>query len=561
MQQLVLIIIIAVFLVAVIRQSLYWTWLWQLKEYRWDKVRAHFQDIGFARTILALAGYSSLRQLKIPKFTVKAAMISLLSFLSAIAALILIFQNYLTRIFLAVSFLNRSYFSNLNLSKNSINMPAAKSLLLSIAHILGDYEIIIGIMAAVFLIMPLVVLLVVDILNIISAVFKKITIARAKEKMLEFPNLKVIGITGSYGKSTTKEILYEILSKSRKYSASGESALGGKVLKTPANINTPIGIAQLILDKLDKTHEIFIVEMGAYKIGEIKDICKIVKPKVGIITSINEQHLALFGRIENTIKAKFELMDSLPESGVAILNVGDANIQVGLENEKCVSSKDVCNIKAKRILYSVGAKSDVYAIKVANNFQNIKFTFISGADTKDFTLNIAGAHNASNALAAIIAAREFGMGLDEISQAIQKMNRFDFTLKTLAGPNGSTLIDDTYNANPDGVLAAFEHIEHQMGRKFIIMSSLVEMGSAAHKVHNKLGNKAALFARKLFFLDSYYIDDIKKGSAENKDSIVEIKVERDAQKIVQILNDELKSSDTVLFINRGARKVLELLKR
>ncbi len=519
------VIIALVFFIAYARQILYWSWLWQLKEYRWDRLRAHFQDIGIKSVFLTLAGYSSLRQTKIPKFTVKTILIIIFSFLSGVAILFFIFRNFFSDI--AVF-----HFSEDFLDKN----------------FLADNKFLFSRLFIGYLMMPVLVFLSINVLNGASSVFKKIIIVRAKAKMARFPNLKIIGITGSYGKSTTKEILAEILSK--KY----------KVLKTPANINTAIGIAQLILSEMNETYEIFVVEMGAYKIGEIKEICDMVSPKIGIITAINEQHLALFGKIENTIRAKFELIDSLPQDGLAILNIGDKNIEIGLENENCISG-DACKIKAKKKLYSVGAKADAYAINAVSTHQNIKFTFISGADMKDFTLNITGAHNISNALAAIIAAQEIGMDLDEISKSIQRISRLDFTLKILAGPNGSKLIDDTYNSNPDGVLAALEYIERERGRKFIVMSSLIELGSSAHKIHKKLGKNISAAVAKLFFLDNYYIADVRQGASENEDSIVEIKLERDVQKSAQILEDELKPSDTALFINRGARKVLELLKK
>lgn len=545
MQQLVLIIITSFFLIAIIRQILYWTWLWQLKEYRIDKLRAHFQDIGFRSAFLALAGYSSLRQYIIPKNTVKTAAIAILSFLSAIAVFVAIVRIYLPQIFLAVSYFNRFYFLNFNISMDSMDLSVIKSATLAAVRLLGDYQIIIEIMAAIFFVMPEIIFLAVVIFNSISAVFKAQTIAKAKAKIAKFPNLKVVGITGSYGKSITKEILADILSK--KY----------KVLKTPANINTAIGIAQLILDKLDESYEIFVVEMGAYKIGEIKEICDMVRPQIGIITAINEQHLALFGRIENTIKAKFELVDCLPETGLAILNIGDANIQAGMELRGVPKSA----IKAKVKLYSVGAKSDVYAIGEACGRQNVKFKFISGVVMKDFIVNIAGCHNTSNALAAIIAAENLSMDLDKISQILQKVSYLDIALKNLAGSNGSTLIDDTYNANPDGVIAAMNHIRIQRGRKIIIMSSLIELGSRAHEIHQKLGKEISQTASKVYFLDNYYISDIKKGAAGNEGSEVEIIKGNDINKISEELKEDLKSTDTTLFINRGARKVLELLKK
>ncbi len=512
--------IILIFIFCFIRQISYWTWLWQLKEYRIDRLRSHFQDIRLKNTFLALIGYSALRQAKIPKLTSKAVLILSFSFLIIAVVLFMISRSFPPDI-------------------AALNSPGGfwKN------EVLEENIFLFGFLVVEFLGIPMIIFFFVGVLNYISRFFKKEIIAKATAKMAKFPKLKVIGITGSYGKSTTKEMLGDILSK--KY----------KVLKTPENINTAIGISQLILDNLDETYEIFVVEMGAYKIGEIKEICDIVHPEMGIITAINEQHLALFGKIENTIKAKFELVDSLPKDGLAILNTGDVNIQAGIESRNLPA----CGLKAKIILYSVGSKADIFALDETCAYQGIKFKFISGDNMKDFSVNILGAHNISNALAAIIAASHFNMDLDDISQALQKVDYLDISLKRIAGPKGSTLINDTYNANPDGVLAALEYFKNYRGRKIVVMSSLIELGPYAVKAHQKIGKAISSIATIVFLLDNYYISDIKKGILENSDSDIELKYENNIKKILEYLKGELKSTDTVLFINRGAGKVLELL--
>lgn len=536
--------IILFFIVVIIYQASYWTWLWQLKEYRFDRMRAHFQDIGFSHAIFALVGYSALRHIKTPVFTAKSILISAMSILSGIGLFAIIIRSYLFLIILALpSFIPSSYLK-LDLLEKAINQPVVKILVSDFGKFLDEYWMMIMVMAAIFILMPVIVLFFAAILNIFSGISKALTIMRAKKKIAKHTKLKVVGITGSYGKSTAKEILADILSK--KY----------KVLKTPANINTAIGIAQLILDKLDENYEIFVVEMGAYKIGEIKEICDMVHPQIGIITAINEQHLALFGSIKNTIKAKFELIDCLPQNGLAILNIGDANIQAGME----MRSTPGKSIKAKVKLYSVGAKSDVYTIGEACGRQSVKFKYISGAVMKDFIVNITGCHNTSNALASIIAAENLGMDLDTIAQILQKVNYLDIALKNLAGPNGSTLIDDSYNANPDGVLAAINHIKSQRGRKIVVMSSLIELGGRAREIHEKLGKEISQIAAKVYFLDNYYISDFKKGAAKNEQPEVEINIEKKVAKIADGLKNDLRPTDTVLFINRRSGLVLELLK-
>lgn len=504
MQDIIFTIAAVIFAIFVSRQILYWSWLWQLKEYRPDRMRAHFQDIGWLNLILTLTGYSALRQTKMPKLTAKSLLIFFGILIIGVWALVILFGN--------------------SVSKRGSGLQAM--------------------MAYFFiLILPLAVLSLVLVLNFISDIFKRRIIGKAQKKISGFPDLTVIGITGSYGKSATKEILAEILSK--KF----------RVLKTPANINTPIGIAKLILAELKKEHQIFVVEMGAYKKGEIREICDMVNPEMGIITAINEQHLALFGSIQNTIEAKFELIDSLPAEGLAILNIGDENIWKGFDARNTPEKKIVAKVK----LYSVGEKLDFYATNVSAGGRCVKFKLVSGRETQDFTLNVIGAHNISNALAAIIAAEKIGIGLPEISQILRRIDRLAGTFKITAGPDGSIFIDDTYNANPDGVRAALDYLKNETGRKIVIMSSLIELGSAAHKIHKSLGKEISAIANKLILTDNYYIADIKAGAEENKNSIVEIELGKNAQKAAKWLEQDLKSSDTVLFVNRGAGKVLELL--
>ena len=158
---------------------------------------------------------------------------------------------------------------------------------------------------------PAIISAIVLIFQPISVFEKYRLIKKAKNKRKKFSNLLVIGITGSYGKTSTKEFLYTILV---------EKFGKDKVLKTKEHQNSEVGISNCILKELNETYEIFIVEMGAYNIGGIKLLCNIAQPKIGILTGINEQHMATFGSQENIIKAKFELINSLPEDGLAILN-------------------------------------------------------------------------------------------------------------------------------------------------------------------------------------------------------------------------------------------------
>lgn len=495
--------LLAIFSLAIAKQILYWSWLSQLKEYRRDRMKAHFQDIGLKNSLLAIIGYSSLRQTKRPEFTLKSSLIIFGSFL-----FLLVLGNQVSKLTWKLSF------------QVSFTAQELRSWLI------------------LFLIVPIIVFLATLILNFLSNILKRRIIEKARKKIAKFPNLTVVGITGSYGKSTTKEILAKILEK--KY----------KILKTPANVNTAIGIAQLILKDLTAEHQIFVTEMGAYKRGEIKEICDIVKPKIGILTAVNEQHLALFGSIENTIAAKFELIEALSKGGLAILNIGDKNIQKGLEEAK---------IAAKKKLYSSEAKADVSAIDIDILSGHLKFRTVEGAQIQGFKINLIGRHNVSNALAAIIGAEYFGLVAKEISEILRKTNQFAHTFFSCAGPNGSIFINDAYNANPDGVTAGIDYLKDQPGRKIIVMSSLIELGDAARTIHKRLGRQISKIAQKLILTDDYYAAEIKAGAHENGGSALDIKIGNSAKIIAEYLKQNLRPTDIVLFINRGAGKVWELL--
>jgi UDP-N-acetylmuramoyl-tripeptide--D-alanyl-D-alanine ligase len=548
-QDIIFIFFAIFFILLAARHILYWSWLWQIKEYRADRMRAHFQDIGPINLFLALIGYSALRSARFPKFTPKALLLFFISFFLN-AAVLLLTINYF------------SSFFQLDAGQSRISEILSGWIR---QEALGGYRPATEFLIEPFFGAPIAVWFSVRLLNFFGGFFKKRTINQAKKKIGKFSNLTVIGVTGSYGKSTTKEILYEILSRSKKFSASGgfpikigeTGAAGEKVLKTPANINTPIGIAKLILDDLKEEHQIFIVEMGAYKKGEIREICDIVKPKIGIIIAINEQHLALFGSVQNTIDAKFELVDSLSAEGLAILNIGDENIQKGFDARNSLKKKIAADVR----LYSVGEKSDFYATNVSSGGRYVKFKLVFGQEMQDFTLNVIGTHNISNALAAIIVAKQMGIDFFETAQIFQRISQLPGIFKISIGTESSIFVEDTYNANPDGVLAALNYLKNQRGRKIVIMSSLIELGSSAHEIHKSLGKEISSVVNKLILTDDYYFADIKAGVKENKDSIVEIELGKNAQKVAKVMEQDLKSSDTVLFINRGAGKVLELLKK
>ncbi|GAI92747.1 unnamed protein product, partial [marine sediment metagenome] len=243
----------------------------------------------------------------------------------------------------------------------------------------------------------------------IPAVFlRKRILKKAQKKREKLKNLLVIGITGSYGKTSTKEFLTQILSE--KF----------KVLKTKKHINAEIGIAQTILNELTPAHEIFIAEIGAYERGKIREVCQMIKPKIGILTGINEQHLSTFGSLENIIKAKYELIENLPQKGLAIFNGNNKYCQELFHKTKI----------PKKVIYSDD-----------NKFKSIAKNLLPW--------------NIENILMAAATAEMLGVSLEEIIKASKKIKS---PIQIKKGINNLNIIDSTYSANPKSVISHLDYL-------------------------------------------------------------------------------------------------------
>lgn len=291
---------------------------------------------------------------------------------------------------------------------------------------------------------------------------------------------KVIGITGSYGKTSTKYILKTILSA--RY----------KTLATPGSFNTPMGVCRVINNDLLPGHEMFIVEMGAYTRGEIAELCRLAHPELGIITAVGPQHLERFGSIENVMRGKNELMESLPTGAPAIYN-GDNSYCQQLMRQM----RDEGRVRV--LSYSLET-ANTDALVVANDIQitrqGLTFTVTHrgehGEKRTIMRSKLLGKHNVSNILAAVTAALECGMGLEEIAAAVERVEPVEHRLQLIAGVGGVTVIDDAYNANPEGVRTALEVLaQFSDGRRVLVTPGMVELGPIEAEENYRFGQLAA----------------------------------------------------------------------
>lgn len=308
----------------------------------------------------------------------------------------------------------------------------------------------------------------------LEATINKAYLASARRK-IEQLRPRVMAITGSYGKTSTKHFLASILSQ--KY----------RVLMTPESYNTPMGICKVIRGQLESDHQFFVVEMGAYKRGDIRDLCELVRPEVGILTAIGPQHLERFKSLENIAEAKYELIEALPEGGIAVFN-DDYRICA----ELAAQTDERRSVKVVR--FGIDSKgADVRAKDLTVDASGLRFLVDAGPRGKDlFETKLLGRHNVSNILAATAVALEYGMTLEEIGRAVKMLEPPAHRLQLIQSAWGVLVIDDAYNANPIGAQTALEVLGlFKNGLKVLVTPGMVELGEEEVEQNRRLGLKAA----------------------------------------------------------------------
>ena len=373
---------------------------------------------------------------------------------------------------------------------------------------------------------------------------------KAKEKIKKFKNLTVIGITGSYGKTSTKEFLTTILSA--KFN----------VLSTHEHQNSEIGISQCILNDLTDKHQIFIVEMGSYKKGGINLLCDIIKPKIGIVTGVNEQHLALFGSLYNLLSAEGgrELAENLPKDGLIVLN-GDNKYCLDLY--KKVNTLGEARGELKKKLYSLNRNkidSDIWAEDVAIKENSISFITISKQkEMVSFNVNVLGKQNVQNLLGAILVAKELGMGFDKISDACKNIRQEQAGITLQNGIYGINIIDSSYSSNPNGVMADLDYLDVFSQKKVIVMPCLIELGPKSAEIHRQIGKKIAEICDLAIIATRDKFEDLKKGAMQNGMAQDKIMFSDNPKDIFTTMTTFCKEGDAILLEGGRPKELIKLL--
>ena len=292
----------------------------------------------------------------------------------------------------------------------------------------------------------------------------------AKNKMNQNTNITVVGITGSYGKTSTKFFLSQLLENNM------------NLLKTPASFNTPMGISKVINNNLKGDEDIFVVEMGARQKGDIEELCVLTPPKYGIITSIGAAHLQTFGNIKTVMETKYELIESLPSDGIAVFNI---------DNKYSKELYD--NTKIMKMGYSILGNADVYATEIEVFEKGSKFMLhIKDKGSVKCDTKVLGKHNILNILAGVCVAAHMDLSLEKIKESINLIEPVEHRLQLINSGNGVFVIDDAFNSNPNGARAALEVIsQFKAGKKIIVTPGMVELGEFGYEENELFGKEIA----------------------------------------------------------------------
>lgn len=312
----------------------------------------------------------------------------------------------------------------------------------------------------------------------------------AKRILSQMPHMKIIGITGSYGKTSTKHYLNRILSEHF------------SVLMTPGSFNTPMGVIRTVREMLQPYNEVFIVEMGAKNVGDIKEICDLVKPEMGIITAVGPQHLESFKTIENVQSTKFELVDSLPANGFAVLN----------NDFEYVANREVKNVETRRYAVNASIDADYHAEDIKYSAAGTTFTVVGEGKRIELSTKLIGECNISNLMGAVIIAMKLGVPEAKIKYAVSKIAQVEHRLNMKRTQAGIVIIDDAFNSNPDGSRMALDVLGSMTGGKRIVVTpGMIELGDKQDFYNRKFGEHIAETCDVAIIVGKYNRESIVSG--------------------------------------------------
>lgn len=438
------------------------------------------------------------------------------------------------------------------LRKNLVWTPKAKILMLMavVLHILiglglfywavnsNPYYIIVAIIIWIFLFIVYCLLLVVAVMLLgpVDWLAKQVLISRAKLRVKDRGSrIKIIGIAGSYAKTTLKTVLLKVLS------------VKFRVAATPDSVNTSVGVARWILKNFDESTEIAIVEMGEHYRGDILNLCELTPPDIGIITGINEAHLERMSTMDNIVATIFEIAQGIKKNGLLVINADDKNVEKYYRQY----------IKQGQAVEKFSAFAKASADKQISNFKFQKFNTETlywecvHDDLGNIKIHLLGEYALGLADGAVKIAQWLGMSNNEIKEGVEKIRPVTHRLEPKTAPGNVLVIDDAYNGNSDGAREAIKVLARFADRrKIYITPGLVETGSAAAEVHREIGRQLSSVADVVILIKNSVTPWIESGimnyESGKKPQIIWYNT---AQEAHASLSKILKPNDVILFQN------------
>lgn len=349
----------------------------------------------------------------------------------------------------------------------------------------------------------------------------------ARKKLLENKRLIRIGITGSYGKTSTKFVMATILSQ--KYN----------VLYTPSSFNTPMGITRIVRERLTPSHQVFIGEMGARHVGEIRQLAKLVQPAIGILTSVGPQHLDTFKTFDRIRKTKYELIEALPDDGYAVFSDDGATVTELYDKTKHVQS----------VLVG-GPSSPVRAENVCVDGSGSSFTLhIDGMGEIDCRTEMLGEHNIRNIVVSAAVAHHLGLSAEQIRRGIASLKPVEHRLQLLRSAGGINVIDDAFNTNPRSSAEALKVLKMFSGRRVLVTPGMVELGKDEERYNREFGGNICGAADLVFLVGKNHTRPILEGMLENGFNKENVYCVSSLDEAIKMMNPMLKPGDTVMYEN------------
>lgn len=346
----------------------------------------------------------------------------------------------------------------------------------------------------------------------------------AQRILRERPGLIRIGITGSYGKTSTKFLLATLLAEHY------------TVLATPSSFNTPMGVTRVIREQLQPEHEVFIAEMGARHVGDIREMCELVHPTIGLLTSVGPQHLETFGNIERVTATKYELIEALPQDGAAFF-ARDDNI--------CERLFARCPLREKHL-----AGEHLRAENVEVGPFGSRFVLVHAQGERiECQTKLLGAHNIQNLLLCCEVALHLGLTLPELSAGIAKLQPVEHRLQLIDSGNGITVIDDAFNSNPAGAKAALDVLGRFPPRRIVITPGMVELGAQQDALNKTFGRQMADCADIVILVGKRRTGPIVEGLRAGNFPEGSLHIVSSLAESTAKLGSLVRAGDTVLYEN------------